>query len=74
MVYVEMDDIEHSHAGWNSAANIRGARPEKFKALGWVVRATKRTLTIANVTSPGAAYCHYLIPMKSIRRLDRLKD
>jgi len=73
MVYVEMDDIEHSPQGWTGANAIRAQRPEKFKAIGWVVRGTKRTLTIASVTSPGAAFCHYLIPMRSIRRIDRLK-
>lgn len=73
MVYVEMDDMEHSHDGWDSATNIRAARPRTFKALGWVVRASKRSLVIANVTAPDAAFCHYVIPWGAVRRLDRVK-
>jgi hypothetical protein len=45
--------------------------------VGWVVRSTKRTLTIAAVSdsmkSDAYGFCHYLLPMRSITRIDLLK-
>lgn len=78
LVYVEMDDIEHGAGGWKSFAEISAKeRPRTFRTVGWVVRATKRTLTVAATTdslrSDAHGYCHYLIPMRSITRIDKIK-
>jgi hypothetical protein len=72
-----MDDIEHGPGGWMAYADIAKQRPATFRAVGWVVRATKRTLTISSTassnSSTAAGFCHYLIPMRSITRIDKLK-
>jgi len=76
LVYVEMDDIEHGAGGWKSFADIAKERPRTFRTVGWVVRVTKRTLTLSATTdslqSTAHGYCHYLIPMRSITKIDKL--
>jgi hypothetical protein len=72
MVYVEMDDIEHDSKGWEAFDDLVKVRPRMFKAVGWVIRASKRTLVIASLTSPDQAFCHYILPWGSITRCDRL--
>lgn len=75
LVYVEMDDIEHD-SGWTGFAAIAKVRPRTFRTVGWVVRATKRTLTLSatvdSLKADANGYCHYLIPMRSITRIDKL--
>lgn len=77
MVYVEMDDIQHGQQGWSSFVDIAKRRPLTFRAMGWVVRTTKRTLTISplidSVESDAFGYCSYMLPMRSITRIDLLK-
>lgn len=76
MIYVEMDDIEHK-SGWRPFADISKRRASTFHAVGWVVRASKRTLTISSVVDsfkPDAyGYCDYMIPMRSVTRIAKLK-
>jgi hypothetical protein len=77
LVYVEMDDIEHDGHGWKSFADIAKTRPRTFRTVGWVVRATKRTLTLSATTdslkSTASGFCSYQIPMRSITRIDKVK-
>ena len=73
MVYVEMDDIEHESRGWQHHTVVKKDRPATFRAIGWVYRATRRTLTLANVASDSQAFCHYMIPLGSVTRIRKLK-
>lgn len=68
LVYVEMDDIEHESRGWQHHGAVKSTRPSTFRAVGWVYRSSKRTLTLASMASDNSAFCHYLIPWGSIKR------
>lgn len=76
LVYVEMDDIEHGPGGWKAFAAIAKERPRTFRAVGWVVRATRRTLIVSSTTdslkSDAHGYCYFMIPMRSVTRIDKL--
>lgn len=79
LVYVELDDIEHDNNGWTNVSAIRGQRPRTYKAVGYVVKATKRTLTLASMSvsesrdpGGGAAFCNYMLPWPSVRKIVKL--
>lgn len=73
LVYVELHDIEHENNGWQRQADIAKAKVNTYMAVGWVLRATKLTLTIAPLTSPRSAFCAYHFPMGSVRKVKRLR-
>ena len=79
IVYVELDDIEHSNDGWTSVSAVRSQRPRTYRAVGYVVKSTKRTLTLAPLAvsdranpGGGAAFCNFMLPWPSVRKLVKL--
>ena len=77
LVYVETDDIEHHDQGWTEAAEIAAAKPRTFRAVGWVIKATKRTLIVAPMVGTKGrhehdAHCAYILPRRAITKLRRL--
>jgi len=73
LVYIETDDIEHHNHGWIGFKKLAKAKPKRFIGVGWVVKASKRTLVIAPLAGNGAAFCAYRLPRGSVRRIRKLK-
>jgi hypothetical protein len=77
LVYVETDDIEHADQGWQALAAIAATKPRTFRTVGWVVRVTKRTLTLTPMAGTEGrhaddAHCAYLLPRRAITKIKRL--
>lgn len=73
LVYVELPDIEHENSGWQDMSVVSKAKVKEFHAVGWVLRATKKTLTITPMTGVGRTFCAYHLPRASIHRIVRLR-
>lgn len=77
LVYVEMDDIQHHSRGWRDYAVMAKDRPDTFRSVGWVVAATRRTLTLSATTNSmkgdPAGFCSFQIPMPSVTLIAKLR-
>jgi hypothetical protein len=81
LVEIQTDDIEHHDEGWTRLGDIAAVKPRAFKTVGWVVRATKRTVVIAPMMGPHpdrpktfvSAYCGYRLPRRAILRIRKLR-
>lgn len=76
LVYVETDDIEHHNDGWTPVGDITATKPLTYRAVGWVLKATKRTLVLAPMMAGGPkdrrAFCAYQLPRRAITKIKRL--